>query len=73
MCAGNQFTVSAITFCINNLLMLLHYVSEDSSLGKYLPAFQRILVTSLSGSSSTREGAAALVLPDPDHDIIKII
>ena len=48
-------------------------VSGESSLGKYLPAFQTILVTSSLGSSSTRGAAAALVLLDPDHDIIKII
>lgn len=30
-------------------------------------------MTSSSGSNSTRGAAAALVLPDPYHDIIKII
>jgi len=73
-CAQETSSQCQLSHSVHTICWCSHIVvSEDSSLGKYWPAFQRILVTSSSGSSRTRGAAAALMLLDPDHVIIQII
>jgi hypothetical protein len=70
-CAQETSSQCQLSHSVHTICWCSHIVvSEDSSLGKFLPAFQRILVTSSLGSSSTRGAAATLALLDPDHDII---